>query len=144
MHLSLWPPARRLHLFLTSALCLVGVALSACGDSAPALTAASGLPATITGRVYESFTAQSGEPLLDDVAVSVKHTGGSEYVARTDGEGFYRVAATVGSVTVTVTKAGYETKVSEFYLASDTSLNFSMVTLPDAGEPASPPGNTAW
>lgn len=145
MQVVLSPPARRFHLCLTSALfILVGVVLSACSGSAPMLTAASGLPATITGHVYESFTAGSGEPLLHDVAITVKHTGGSEYSARTDGEGFYRVAATVGAVTVTVTKAGYETKVSEFYLASDTSLNFSLVTLPNSDAPASPLKDAAW
>jgi hypothetical protein len=94
------------------------------------MTAASGLPATISGHVYESFNVRSGEPLLSDVAITVKDAAGSQYSARTNGEGFYRVKAAIGSVTITVTKNGYETKVSEFYLARDTAVNFSLVTMP--------------
>jgi len=128
VHVSHSIHTRRFLLCFAAALSFVSVVLSACGESGPAITAASPLTATVSGHVYQRFTAASGEPLLANVAIRVNHSNGSVYSARTNRDGFYEVAAAIGSLAVTVQKNGYETKTSEMYLSGDTVLNFSIAS----------------
>jgi len=128
VHVSYSIHTRRFLLCFAAALGFVSVVLSACSESAPAITAASPLTATVSGHVYQRFTAALGEPLLANVAIRVNHSNGSVYSGRTDRDGFYEVAAAIGSLAVTVQKNGYETKTSEMYLTGDTVLNFSIAS----------------
>src|SRR4051812_29312496 len=82
VHVSHSIHTRRLVPCLAAALSFVSVVLSACSESAPTITAASPLTATVSGHVYQRFTAASGEPLLANVAIRVSHTDGSASSAR--------------------------------------------------------------
>src|SRR5215213_1543559 len=77
VHVSHSIHTRRFLLCFAAALSFVSVVLSACGESGPAITAASPLTATVSGHVYQRFTAASGEPLLANVAIRVNHSNGS-------------------------------------------------------------------
>ena len=88
------------------------------------------VPVRISGHVYQRPTAQFGEPMLADVLITVEQTDGSQCTTRTDAAGFYTVSVTRGIISISAAKPGYETNRSQFELASDTVLNFSLV--PDA------------
>ena len=79
---------------------------------------------TISGSVYESVTW--GDPPLADAVVEVAGADGSKKTGISDAAGFYKIAAGPGTVTVTASKPGYETKTLEFMLVTDTVLNFSL------------------
>jgi hypothetical protein len=83
-------------------------------------------PPTISGYVYRSFTADTGEPPLADVVVTVRDATGVETTALTDSRGFYSVRAAMGLVVVTAAKTGYETGQSRFDVTESTVLNFGL------------------
>ena len=85
------------------------------------------VPATITGHVYQRPTAELGEPMLPDVLITIEEADGSRCTTRTNAAGFYTVSVTRGIISISATKAGYQTNRSQFELASDTVLNFSLV-----------------
>lgn len=110
---------RRL-LFFTA---ILGV-LAGCDGAPHAPTA---VPARLSGHVYQRPTAESGEPMLSDVVITIEQAAGSQFTTRTDAAGFYTVSVPPGIVSISATKAGYETNRSQFELSSDTVLNFSLV-----------------
>lgn len=85
------------------------------------------VPATISGHVYQRPTAQFGEPMLSDVLITIEGADGSRCTTRTDAAGFYTLPVTRGIISVSAAKEGYETNRSQFDLARDTVLNFSLV-----------------
>ena len=88
------------------------------------------VPARISGYVYQRPSADLGEPMLADVLITVEQVDGAQRTTRTNAAGFYTVFVTRGIVSISATKAGYQTNRSQFDLSSDTVLNFSLV--PDA------------
>lgn len=88
------------------------------------------VPAKISGYVYQRPSADLGEPMLADVLITVEQVDGAQRTTRTNAAGFYTVFVTRGIVSISATKAGYQTNRSQFDLSSDTVLNFSLV--PDA------------
>ena len=119
---SWFPRARRGRALLILMACL---GLLACGEGVPQGPTA--VPAKITGHVYQWPTAELGEPMLPDVLITIEQTDGSKYTTRTNAAGFYTVSATPGIISISAAKAGYQTNLSKFELASDTVLNFSLV-----------------
>jgi hypothetical protein len=81
---------------------------------------------TISGYVYEQDTPALGEPKLADVLMTVQQTNQSPRTARSDTVGFYTVSVRAGPVSITATKAGYETRASSFDMSMNTVLNFSL------------------
>jgi hypothetical protein len=79
--------------------------------------------ATISGRIYASGPVQ---PPIGDATVEVNEADGSSATVVTDADGFYRISARRGSVTITASKDGYEAKQWQFDLLNDTVLNFSL------------------
>ena len=67
-----------------------------------------------------------GDPPLADALVEVTGADGLKESGFSDDDGFYKIAAPPGGVTVTASKPGFETKTSEFMLVTDTVLNFSL------------------
>ena len=120
------PRARRARYLLLLAACLGS--LAACGEGVPQGPTA--VPAQITGHVYQWPTAELGEPMLPDVLITIEQADGSQSTTRTNAAGFYTVSVTPGTISISAAKAGYRTNRSQFELASDTVLNFSLV--PDA------------
>jgi len=120
------PQARRARFFLFLLACLGS--LAACGEGVPQGPTA--VPAKITGHVYQWPTAELGEPMLADVLITIEEADGAQSTTRTNAAGFYTVSATRGIISISATKAGYQTNSSQFELSSDTVLNFSLV--PDA------------
>jgi hypothetical protein len=113
----------------TVALLLAAVLLpaSGCGGRsavAPDSTQQAIVIPAISGWVHEDVTW--GDPPLADAVVEVTGADGSKKTAISNADGFYRIAAGPGSVTVTASKPGYATRTSEFILATDTVLNFSL------------------
>ena len=113
----------------TVALFLVvgSLAAGSCGGSSPVAPDGPQPPMvipTISGRVHEHVTW--GDPPLADALVEVTGADGSKKTGISDHDGFYKIAAAAGSVTVTASKPGFETKTSEFMLVTDTVLNFSL------------------
>jgi hypothetical protein len=98
---------------------------SACGGQLPGAPDAGLL--TISGYVYQQGTAELGEPVLVDALVTVQEEEGSARTAISDSRGFYMVSVRAGSVSITASKAGYAERVSQFNLAIDTILNFSLM-----------------
>jgi FlaG/FlaF family flagellin (archaellin) len=102
----------------------------ACGGS---LAAPSPIPqaaqpaadvATISGRIY----ANDGSlyPPIRDALIEVNEADGTSGTVVTDAEGFYRISARRGSVTITASREGYEAKQWQFDLLNDMVLNFSL------------------
>jgi hypothetical protein len=81
----------------------------------------------VSGYVYQRPTAQLGEPMLADVLITIEKADGSQCTTRTDAGGFYTVAVTRGTISISAAKAGYQTNRSQFELSTDTVLNFSLV-----------------
>jgi hypothetical protein len=120
------PPARygSQLVFFTAVLGLV----AGC-DGAPQGPTA--VPVRLTGHVYQRPTAEFGEPMLSDVLITVEQADGSQSTTRTNAAGFYTVSVTRGIISISAAKEGYQTNRSQFELASDTVLNFSLVPSPD-------------
>jgi hypothetical protein len=97
--------------------------VAGCEGAAQAPTA---IPATVSGHVYQRPSAQYGEPMLSDVLITIETADGSQRTTRTDGTGFYSVCAARGVVSISATKEGYQVNRSQFELANDTVLNFSL------------------
>jgi hypothetical protein len=112
----------------TIALSLVAVALAVagCGPSPVAPGGQQPLTAipTLSGQVQQNVTW--GDPPLADALVEVTGADGLKRTGFSDDDGFYKIVAARGTVTVTASKPGFETKTSEFVLVTDTVLNFSL------------------
>jgi hypothetical protein len=113
----------------TIALSLVAVALAvaSCGSPSPvAPDGAQPMPVipTLSGQVQHNVPW--GDPPLADALVEVTGADGLKRSGFSDDDGFYKIAAAPGNVTVTASKPGFETKTSEFMLVTDTVLNFSL------------------
>ena len=98
--------------------------LAGCEGASQAPTA---IPVKVSGYVYQRPTAQLGEPMLADVLITIEQADGSQCTTRTDAGGFYTVAVTRGTISISAAKAGYQTNRSQFELSTDTVLNFSLV-----------------
>jgi hypothetical protein len=109
----------------TIALALVAVALAVagCGPSPVAPDGQQVIP-TLSGQVQQNVTW--GDPPLADALVEVTGADGLKRTGFSDDDGFYKIVAAPGTVTVTASKPGFETKTSEFVLVTDTVLNFSL------------------
>jgi carboxypeptidase family protein len=95
-----------------------------CRSSSPVAPDAA-LP-TISGHVYQTPTRDAGEPPLVDVLITIRKATGQETTALTNRGGFYSVGAAMGSVLVTASKEGYETRQSRFDVTESTVLNFGL------------------
>jgi len=95
---------------------------SCCGGSPQGPTP---LPPRVSGHVYQ-FVSVEGEPMLSNVLITIEQPDGSRSTTRTNAAGFYTVAAVPGRIAITARKLGYESNRSEFELADDTVLNFSL------------------
>ena len=103
-------------------LLMVFAGCASCGGSPHAPTP---LPPSVSGHVYQLVSAD-GEPMLGNVLITVEQDDGSRTTTRTNAAGFYTVSAAPGQIAITAEKAGYESNRSEFELADDTVLNFSL------------------
>jgi Carboxypeptidase regulatory-like domain len=112
--------SRRLRLLVL----LTVVTVPGCAGSSP--LAPGSAPPTISGYVYLWFTAETGEPPLDDVLITVRDATGAQTTTVSSRSGYYSVRAAMGKVVVTASKSGYETRQSQFDVAESTVLNFSM------------------
>jgi hypothetical protein len=83
-------------------------------------------PPTISGYVYLSFTPDTGEPPLADVVITVRDSTGAETTTVSGRSGYYSLRAAMGTVVVTASKPGYETRQSQFDVTESTVLNFSL------------------
>jgi carboxypeptidase family protein len=107
---------------LVTSMCVV---LASCAQQLPGAPDA-GAPLTISGYVYQDESAESGEPLLADVLITVQGAEGSPRTAKTNGKGFYIVSVPAGTISITASKEGYATRASNFDLSKSTVLNFSL------------------
>lgn len=80
--------------------------------------------ATISGRIYASVGPLYAS--IGDAVVVVNEADGSSATVASDADGFYKISARRGSVTVTASKEGYEAKQWQFDLLNDTVVNFSL------------------
>jgi hypothetical protein len=64
--------------------------------------------------------------MLSDVLITIEGADGSQCTTRTDAAGFYTLPVARGIVSISAAKEGYETNRSQFELARDTVLNFSL------------------
>lgn len=80
--------------------------------------------ATISGWTYEA--SLTGEPPIPDAIVVAMDANGSTQTTRTRTDGFYRLSVPTGDVTITASKATYNTQASRFTLRKDTVLNFGL------------------
>ena len=108
---------------------LIVLALCGCGGSPTAPDVVQRPPesvdvATISGRIYVGGGAVQNP--IAGASVEINEADGTSATVVSDAEGFYRMTARRGSVTVTASKAGYEAKEWQFDLLSDTVLNFSL------------------
>jgi hypothetical protein len=106
---------------LSVALC---AGLSGCGRRLPGAPGTGFL--TISGHVYEQETPDSGEPLLAGVLITVQGASGLALTATSDAVGFYTLSIQGGIISITASKAGYESRVSSFDMLESTVLNFSL------------------
>ena len=106
---------------------LVLVLLNGCGGQSPVSPTENSL--MVSGHVYQHLTPESGEPPIAGVLITLRHAKGAESTSLTDGDGFYRIPATAGEVTVSVSKDGYQTRELRFDVTDDTVLNFSLTPL---------------
>ena len=100
------------------------VTVAGCHSSSPA--APDSAPPTISGYVYRSFTADTGEPPIADAVITVRDSAGAETTAVSNRAGYYSVRAAMGPVMVTAAKPGFETRQSRFDVTESTVLNFSL------------------
>ena len=80
--------------------------------------------AAITGQIYDNATGV--DRAIPDALVEVNQSDGSSLTATTNANGFYRIVARRGAVTITASKDGYESTQWQFDLTNDTVLNFSL------------------
>ena len=80
--------------------------------------------AEISGRIYSSVGPMY--PSIANAVVEVNEADGSSATVVSDADGFYRISARRGSVTITASKEGYEAKQWQFDLLNDTVVNFSL------------------
>jgi hypothetical protein len=103
---------------------------SACGGSlgSPSPIPQASQPAAdiapISGRIY----ANDGSlyPPVPDALIEVNDADGTSRTVVSDADGFSRISARRGSITITASKEGYEAKQWQFDLLNDTVLNFSL------------------
>jgi hypothetical protein len=112
--------------FVPAAFSLLAI-LSGCGGLSPASPTAA--PLMVTGYVYQRMTQGSGEPPIADAVISLRDEDGTEFTARSDERGFYRIRATAGEVVMTAAKEGYKTRESRFDVTDSTVLNFSLAPI---------------
>ena len=109
---------------------LVGLALltaiARCGGAPQAPT---GARPTVSGYVYQSATAAFGEPSLETVLITVDQADGTQRTALTNEAGFYTLSVFSGFISISATKAGFETNRSQFDLVDNTVLNFSLTPI---------------
>jgi hypothetical protein len=84
---------------------------------------------TVSGYVYQTATAAFGEPWLETVLITVEQADGSQHTALTNAGGFYTVSVLSGLISISATKAGFETNRSQFDLVNSTVLNFSLTPI---------------
>lgn len=82
---------------------------------------------TLSGTVYES---RAGEPPLLGVLVQVIDGTNRRFVL-TNAAGWYSLSGLVDSVTVHVSKSGYESKEQKLSVRQDVVLNFSLAQTQD-------------
>ena len=112
----------------TGVLVLVALGLLAnCGDSPNSPTAK---PRMVSGHVYQLGTAEVGEPMRAGVLITIEQADGQRATVRTNARGFYAVWATAGVVSISATMPGFQANRTEFDLADDTVLNFSLTPTP--------------
>lgn len=97
--------------------------LPGCGQSPHSPTAK---PRMVSGHVYQLGTTHVGEPMLADVLITLEQPDGVRLTARTNAAGFYIIWATGGAISISATKPGFQANRTEFDLADDTVLNFSL------------------
>jgi hypothetical protein len=83
----------------------------------------------VTGYVYQRMTQGSGEPPIVDAVISLRDEEGTEFTARSDDRGYYRIRATAGEVVMTAAKDGYKPRESRFDVTDSTVLNFSLAPI---------------
>ncbi len=113
--------------FFPSALSLLAI-LSGCSSSVLPVSPTTG-PLMVTGYVYQRMTQGSGEPPIADAVISLRDEDGTEFTARSDDRGYYRIRATAGEVVMTAAKDGYKTRESRFDVTDSTVLNFSLAPI---------------
>jgi hypothetical protein len=113
--------------FFPAALLLLAI-LSACSSSVSPVSPTTG-PLMVTGYVYQRMTQGSGEPPIVDAVISLRDDEGTEFTARSDDRGYYRIRATAGEVVMTAAKDGYKTRESRFDVTDSTVLNFSLAPI---------------
>ena len=108
-------------------LLVAGVAAAAvgCGGQVPNAPEVGLL--TISGHVYQQGTAETGEPKLASVLITVQEDDGLPRTVISDEVGFYTVAVRAGTISITASKAGYATRVSTIDFSNSTVLNFSLI-----------------
>ncbi len=82
----------------------------------------------VSGVVFEAPADPDGAPVpISGADVSVMAgSSATPLLAVTDSSGWFELAPSKGTVTITVTKDGYETLVTSMELADNTSLNLEM------------------
>src|SRR4029453_13254472 len=113
--------------FFPAALLLLAI-LSGCSSSVSPVSPTTG-PLVVTGYVYQRMTQGSGEPPIVDAVISLRDDEGTEFTARSDDRGYYRIRATAGAVVMTAAKDGYKTRESRFDVTDSTVLNFSLAPI---------------
>ena len=76
--------------------------------------------------MYQQGTAETGEPKLASVLVTVQEDDGLPRTVISDEVGFYTVAVRAGTIWITASKVGYATRVSTLNFSDSTVLNFSL------------------
>lgn len=121
--LSLYSGPVRRQRFVCGVVAMMA-SVTSCGGQLPTAPATGLL--TISGYVYQE-TPDSGEPRIGNALITVTEAGGSEQMARSDGDGFYIVSVRAGTISIAASKDGYATKASEVAVLSDTVLNFRLM-----------------
>jgi hypothetical protein len=119
--------------FAAAASVALMVATAACGDSkssivgpTPVLTPASVVTFTVSGTISEA--TESGAAPIEGATVTSADT---ETWVVTDANGFYRISGLrAGMARLVVSKAGYEDRMVEMMLESDSQLDAQLVRQP--------------
>lgn len=115
-------------LFFLAVLILTGSGCSSPSPVAPGATQQGSQPAAqfaaISGQVYANVTW--GNPPITDAIIRVTDADGSIKFIATDEQGFYKVLARPGDVSITASKEGYEARTWELTLLKDIVLNFGL------------------
>ena len=108
-------------------LLVAGVAAAAvgCGGQVPDAPEVGLL--TISGHVYQQGTAETGEPKLASVLITVQEDEGLPRTVISDEVGFYTVAVRAGTISIAASKAGSGKRVSTIDFSDSTVLNFSLI-----------------